>query len=106
MSIEVVSTRRARQQADELDRLVAFESPRRACILLVGPHDGTDPNRDVYAERYGLLGAAPPEESGRGKPPCCGEDRQPPPGLGDDLADLIIRTAKQRRPRRQQARAQ
>lgn len=79
--------------------VVGFESPRRACILLVGPHDDSDPNRDVYAELYELLDAAPPEAAGRNKPPCCGEDGQPPPGLGDELADLIIRTAKQRRGR-------
>jgi hypothetical protein len=149
MPIEVISTRRAQKQADDLDRrhalvfrafvddlarsdcaalgyrltgpvpisrmcvrhlrralrvVVAFESPRRACILLVGSHDDTDPNRDVYAELYELLDAAPPEGSGRGKPPCCGEDGQPPPALGDELADLIIRTAQQRRTRRQLAR--
>lgn len=146
--MEVVSTRRAQQQADDLDRkhalayrafvddlarngcaalgyrltgpvpisrmcvkhlrgalrvVVAFESSRRACILLVGPHDDADPNRDVYAGLYELVDAAPPEGSGRSKPPCCGEDGQPPLGLGDDLADLIIRVAKQRRPRRQRA---
>lgn len=142
MPIEVISTRRAQQQVDHLDRthartftafvddlarngcaalgyrltgpvpigrmcvkhlrgalrvVVAFESPRRACVLLVGPHDGSDPNCDVYAELYELLGATPPEGAGRDKPPCCGEDGEPPPGLGDDLADLIIATAKQRR---------
>jgi hypothetical protein len=143
MPIEVVSTRRAQQQAGDLDRthaqaftafvddlarngcaalgyrltgpvpvnrmcvkhlrgtirvVVAFESLRRVFIVLVGPHDDTDPNRDVYAELYELLGAVPLEDSGRRKPPCCGEDGQSPPGLGDDLADLIIRTARQRRP--------
>lgn len=143
--MEVTSTRRAQQQADNLDRthslayrafvddlaqhgcaalgyrltgpvpisrmcvkhlrgairvVVAFESSRRACILLVGPHDDADPNRDVYAELYNLLGAAPAEASGRSKPPCCGEDGEPPPKLGDDLADLIIRIARQRRLRR------
>lgn len=147
MPTEVISTRRAQQQADHLDRtharafntflddlarngcaalgyrltgpvpvnricvkhlrgalrvVVAFESSRRVCILLVGPHDDMDPNHDVYAELYELLEAAPPEGTGRSKPPCCGEDGQPPPGLGEDLADLIIRTASQRR--RQQTR--
>lgn len=148
MPIEVVSTRRAQQQAGDLDRtqalafvafvddlarngcaalgyrltgpvpinrmcvkhlrrtirvVVAFESPRRVCIVLVGPHDDTDPNRDVYAELYELLDAAPLEGSGRHKPPCCGDDGQPPPGLGDDLADLIIRTARRHRPVRRKA---
>ena len=142
MPIEVISTRRAQQQADHLDRtrarkfvafvddlartgcaalgyrltgpvplsrmcvkhlrgelraVVAFESPHRACILLVGPHDDSDPNRDVYVELYELLDSSPPEGVRRTKPPCCGEDGQPPSGLGDDLADLIISTARQRR---------
>jgi mRNA-degrading endonuclease RelE of RelBE toxin-antitoxin system len=149
MPIEVVSTRRAQQQAEDLDRrhalaftafvddlarngcaalgyrltgpvpisrmcvkhlrgtirvVVAFESPRRVCIVLVGPHDDTDPSRDVYAELYELLDSAPLKGSGRRKPPCCGEDGQAPTGIGDDLADLIIRTARQRRPLRRKTR--
>ena len=31
--------------------VVAFESPQRACVLLVGPHDSADPGLDVYAQR-------------------------------------------------------
>jgi len=85
---------------DTLRVVVAFETPRRACILLVGTHDDTDPNRDVYAELYGLLGVGPPDTTGRAKPPCCGDDDEPPPSLGDDLANLIIRTAKHRKARR------
>jgi hypothetical protein len=78
--------------------VVGFESPQRACILLLAPHDDTDPNRDVYAELYELLDATPPRGAGRNKPPCCGEDGAPPPVLGDTLADLIIRAAKRRSP--------
>ena len=85
---------------DTLRVVVAFETPRRACILLVGTHDDTDPNGDVYAELYGLLGVDPPDATRRAKPPCCGDDDKPPPSLGDDLADLIIRTAKHRKARR------
>ena len=80
--------------------VVAFDSPQRACILLVGPHDTADPGLDVYAELYELLGTAPPEGVSRTKPPCCDDGGQPPPGLGDDLADLIISAASQRRTRR------
>jgi hypothetical protein len=83
--------------------VVAFETPRRACILLVGPHDSKDPGRDVYGELYALLDAAPPDGTGRAKPPCCGQDGSPPPGLGDAIADLIIRSAKRRDPRRRAA---
>jgi len=76
--------------------VVAFESPRRACVLLVGAHDAADPGLDVYTELYELLGAAPPEGASRTKPPCCDDDGEPP-GLGDDLADLIVSAARQRR---------
>ena len=79
--------------------VVAFESPQRACILLVGPHDAADPGLDVYAELYELLGTAPPEGASRTKPPCCDEGGQPS-GLDDDLADLIVSAARQRRTRR------
>ena len=81
-----------------LRAVVAFESPRRACVLLVGPHD-IDPRRDVYAEMYALLGVEPPDGGGRTKPPCCGQNGVPPPNLGDTIADLIIRSAARRRPR-------
>jgi hypothetical protein len=80
--------------------VVAFESPQRACVLLVGPHDATDPGLDVYAELYELLGAAPSAGGGRTKPACCDADGQPPPDFGDDLADLIISAARRRRTRR------
>jgi hypothetical protein len=79
--------------------VVAFESPQRACVLLVGPHDAKDPGLDVYAELYELLGTVPPEGASRAKPPCC-DDGGRPPGLGDDLADLIVSAARQRRTRR------
>jgi hypothetical protein len=80
--------------------VVAFESPRRACVLLVGPHDAADPGLDVYAQLYELLGAGSPVGANRTKPPCCDDDGQPPSGLGDDLADLIISAARERRTRR------
>ena len=80
--------------------VVAFESPQRACVLLVGPHDSADPGLDMYAQVYALLGTGSPAGANRTKPPCCNDDGQPPSGLGDDLADLIISAAKQRRRRR------
>jgi len=43
--------------------VVAFESPQRACVLLVGPHDAADPGLDVYGELYELLGTVPPRRS-------------------------------------------
>ena len=80
--------------------VVALESPQRACVLLVGPHNAADPGLDVYAQLYGLLGTGSPVGANRTKPPCCDDDSQPPSGLGDDLADLIISAARQRRTRR------
>jgi hypothetical protein len=80
--------------------VVAFESSRRACVLLVGPHDAADPGLDVYAQLYKLLGTGSPVGANRTKPPCCDDDGQPPSGLGDDLADLIISAARERRTRR------
>lgn len=84
---------------DNLRAVVAFETPERIWLLLVGPHDDKDPDQDVYTELYKILGVEPPDTAGRTKPPCCGEDGQPPASLGDDLADIIIRSVKQRRTR-------
>jgi hypothetical protein len=62
--------------------VVAFETPERAWVLLVGPHDEKDPVLNVYSELYLLIGVEPPDNVGRGKPPCCDELRQLPPVLG------------------------
>jgi hypothetical protein len=80
--------------------VVAFESPQRACVILVGPHSVADPDLDVYAELYELLGTVPAERERRTKPPCCDEGDQSPPRIGDDLVDLIFKAAGQRRSRR------
>jgi hypothetical protein len=39
--------------------VVAFETPQRAWVLLVGPHHGQDPVLNVYGELYRLLGIEP-----------------------------------------------
>jgi hypothetical protein len=80
--------------------VVAFETPRRAWILLVGPHDDQDPVLNVYAELYRLLGAEPPVDTRRDKPPCCDEIADLPPVLGETLAEILDRAAKLRRTRR------
>ncbi len=80
--------------------VVAFETPQRAWVLLVGPHDDQDPALNVYAELYRLLGAEPPPEAGRDKPPCCDEIADLPPVLGETLAEILDRAAKLRRTRR------
>jgi hypothetical protein len=80
--------------------VVAFETPRRAWILLVGPHDDQDPALNVYAELYSLLDAGPPPDAGRNKPPCCYEIGDVPPVLGESLAEILDRAAKLRKTRR------
>jgi hypothetical protein len=65
--------------------VVAFETPQRAWILLVGPHNDHDPVLNVYAELYRLLGAGPPLDARRAKPPRCDEIGELPPVLGDAL---------------------
>jgi hypothetical protein len=80
--------------------VVAFETPQRAWILLVGPHDDRDPVLNVYAELYRLLGMEPPLEAGRGKPPCCEEAADLPLVLGDTLGEILDRAARLRRTRR------
>lgn len=62
--------------------VVAFETPQQAWILLIGPHDAQDPALNVYAELYRLLGAEPPPDADRDKPPCCDEAGDRPPVLG------------------------
>lgn len=79
--------------------VVAFETPGRAWVLLVGPHDDQDPVVNVYAELYRLLGFEPTPESRRDKPPCCDPAAGQPPVLGDALAEILDRAAKLRRTR-------
>ncbi len=80
--------------------VVAFETPRRAWILLVGPHDGHDPILNVYAELYRMAGAEPRPDAGRSKPPCCDPSDGLPPVLGDALTEILDRAAMLRRTRR------
>ena len=78
---------------------MAFETPERAWILLVGPHDDQDPVLNVYAELYRLLGAEPLPDAGRGKPSCCDQIAELPPVLGDALTEILNRAVKLRRTR-------
>jgi hypothetical protein len=78
---------------------VAFETPSRAWVLLVGLHDDQDPVVNVYAELYRLLGVEPTPESGRDKPPCCDPAGGQPPVLGHALAEILDRAAKLRKTR-------
>jgi hypothetical protein len=79
--------------------VVAFETPARAWVLLVGPHDDQDPVVNVYAELYQLLGLEPTRQSGRDKPPCCDPPDGQPPVLGDALTEILDRAATLRKTR-------
>ena len=78
----------------ELRVIVAFATPDHAVVLLVGPHDDSDPGIDVYTQLYDLMGIPIPQGP-RDKPPCCGTDG--PPLWGEEtelLADLFRRVAR------------
>ncbi|MCO1577829.1 hypothetical protein M8C13_18915 [Crossiella sp. SN42] len=75
--------------------VVAFESPRSAVIVLLGPHDDTDPGLDVYTRLYALAGIPVPTGK-RTKPPCCAADGKPP-ALGEELGGLVDRMREQAR---------
>jgi hypothetical protein len=81
--------------------VVAFETPRRAWVILVGPHDDQDPVLNVYAELYRLTGNEPEPDSGRDKPPCCDQADNEPPVLGDALAAILDHATALRKTRRQ-----
>jgi hypothetical protein len=66
--------------------VMAFESPTKAWVLLVGPHDDHNPAIDVYTELYELVGYAPPVKTKRRKPACCD---------GTGGAPVIARMAEQ-----------
>ncbi|MFD1044109.1 hypothetical protein ACFQ1S_00110 [Kibdelosporangium lantanae] len=68
--------------------IVAFETPELAWILLIGPHDNSDPGIDIYTIIYQALDTPIPSEK-RIKPPCCDGTDQLPPGWGDHIDELI-----------------
>jgi hypothetical protein len=86
---------------ESLRVVVVFESPTRAWILLVGPHDDQDLILNVYAELYRLLGVEPPNAAGRPKPPCCDEVGELPPVLGATVTDILDQAREIRKTRRE-----
>jgi hypothetical protein len=78
--------------------VVAFETPERAWVLLVGSHDDKDPILNVYSELYRLIGAIPPDNVGRDKPPCCDEPEEAPV-LGTAITEILERAARLRKTR-------
>ncbi len=79
--------------------VVAFECPKRAWILLIGPHDDNDPGMDVYTELYALAGITTPPTARRTKPPCCHADGVAP-FLADEVRELADRAVTIRNTRR------
>jgi hypothetical protein len=72
--------------------VVAFETPRRAVILLIGVHDDDRPRINIYHQLYELAGVGVPTGK-RTKPSCCTAD-QPPPLWGSEIYGLVERARK------------
>ena len=74
--------------------IVAFTADRTAWIVLVGPHNASSPERNVYDQLYELVGHRPPDETKRRKPSCCDEDGGAPPTHEDEVIALSERAIK------------
>jgi hypothetical protein len=83
---------------ESLRVVVAFESPTRAWILLVGPHDDQDPVLNVYTELYRLLGVETPNAAGRSKPRAATRSRSCPPSWAPPSPTSLIRRERSERP--------
>lgn len=81
--------------------IVAFPSPRRAAIVLIGQHLDRVPELDVYRQLYELAGITTPSSAQRGKPPCCGSDDAAPEWAAE-LDDLVQRAHEVAGSRRRQ----
>ena len=79
--------------------VVGFQRPGSAWILLVGLHDRTDPDVDVYTELYRLAGLEDVPSGERTKPSCCGTEGTAP-HLMSEVIDLVDRARMLRRTRR------
>ncbi|MEV7007345.1 hypothetical protein [Streptosporangium sp. NPDC051022] len=82
--------------------VVAFEEPRRAWILMVGPHGERSRTHDVYASLWGVCGLDAPPVGERTKPACCDRDGADPnlPEIEELVArcrDLAKRARRRKR---------
>lgn len=84
----------------EMRVVVAFESDTVAEIVLVAPHNESDPERNVYNLLYDLAGLDAPPTRKRTKPPCCGDGGLPPTVDAELLGDLERRARELARPAR------
>ncbi|MEY9878372.1 hypothetical protein ABH931_007899 [Streptacidiphilus sp. MAP12-33] len=73
-----------------LRAIVSFDEEATAWIMLVGPHDESDPAINVYARLWELCGLDVPPGGERTKPACCGTDGLPPE-IVDEVDDLVNR---------------
>lgn len=73
--------------------VVAFPAEEEVAILLVGPHNETNPEVNVYTRLYESLDIEVPADERR-KPPCCA-DGQPP--VDADLVDDFLEGSKKLR---------
>jgi hypothetical protein len=74
--------------------VVAFEGAHRAWIVLVGPHEETDPGRNVYHALYQLAGTWPTDNTRRTKPNCCDPRTGTAPATDDEVIDDLVRRAR------------
>ncbi|MBP2340173.1 hypothetical protein JOF41_006351 [Saccharothrix coeruleofusca] len=81
--------------SDNIRAVVAFDSPTRATIVALGPHDAANPDQDVYRLVY-LLAEVEVPVGKRTKPPCCDGRGMPPDGsdLAEEMAARIHQFAK------------
>jgi len=63
-------------------------------VVLIAEHDRG--SKDVYGALYELLGISRPTGK-RSKPPCCGDDGEPP--IDPELLDHLVAAAKRLRRR-------
>jgi len=75
--------------------VVAFFAQDISAILLVGPHDDSDPYIDVYTQLYALAGLARPPVGDRNKPPCCAAEDGRAPIQDEALLNDLVRRARQ-----------
>ncbi|GAA2330078.1 hypothetical protein GCM10009854_01070 [Saccharopolyspora halophila] len=85
---QVVEHLCVRHLSGALRVVVGFHAADHATIVLIGPHDDTDPGLDVYTRLYALAGLQAPPAEQRTKPPCCDDAGLPP--TRDDVVDQLV----------------
>jgi hypothetical protein len=73
--------------------VIAFPAEDEVTILLVGPHDETNPEVNVYTRLYESLDIEAPTDERR-KPSCCADGRPP---INGKLVDNFLERSKKLR---------